>query len=122
MSQRMKGREDIQACVFALFAEQGWEQIALSDRIEQDLRARGDDLWPVFVALHDEFGVNFTTLDFDRFFHGEYYRIRDFVWAMLKTLLGKEISDREECTVAHLVAVSEEGYWFDPPPKVWSQT
>ncbi len=115
MGSLVENKDEIEARILELFAEQGWEKIALSDRIEQDLGVRGDDLWPIILALHDEFGVNFKPLNYDRFFHGEYYRFRDLLWLLLRKVSGRETSDREECTVGHLVDVVRTGCWFDPP-------
>ena len=110
----MTDRHEIEARVLALFAKQGWEEISLSDRVEQDLCVRGDDLYPIEVALHEEFDVDFSSLDYERFFHGEYFRFRDMIWYLAKKIFGREYTDREECTVAHLVDVAEQGYWTDP--------
>ncbi|TNE57340.1 MAG: DUF1493 family protein [Alphaproteobacteria bacterium] len=85
-----------------------------STRIEQDLHLRGDDLWRVLERITAEYGTDFSALEWKKFFHGEYWRLRDMFWAIQNRWFGIATTDRPEVTVGHLIDVIERGQWFDP--------
>ena len=75
-----------------------------------DLGLFGDDAFELLEAIHTDCGVDFSDLDFDRYFpnetEGGYYW-----WGRRIGLWRKRFVP---LTVGHLDAVIERRQWFDP--------
>ncbi|MBP7051886.1 MAG: DUF1493 family protein [Phycisphaerae bacterium] len=88
------------------------EKIGLSARLRQDLGVDGDDVDDLFLALRDEFGTDFSGLDFPRHFREELHMLSPLFFLYRGLAHGRW--GNGTITVKHLVRVVQAGRWVDP--------
>ncbi len=86
------------------------ESVTPEARLMQDQYLRGDDATDFLGILMSKYDIDFQNMNFDRYFHGEYYGLRDMYYALMK----KDDPRKEPLTVKHIVDVIVKGEWFDP--------
>jgi hypothetical protein len=88
----------------------GSKRVSTQSRLLQDFSIAGDDALEVLEILRGEFGVDLSGLRFESYFPGESDALGDH----LRRKLGFKQTDKVPVTVKHLIAVVQQGRWFDP--------
>jgi hypothetical protein len=80
--------------------------------IYHDVHIAGDDAFELFEETSKIYSTKFHGFLFGHYFPGE----TESLWHYLKSCLGFADRSRKSLTFGHLVAVVEQGAWFEPIP------
>jgi len=87
--------------------------LPMSVRLYQDLQIAGDDASELLEGISRTYGTSFQGFSFSSYFPDE----TEACWFYLKSFFGFRDRTRKPLTLGHLIAVVEEGVWFEPAPE-----
>lgn len=86
------------------------KSITPDSQVYHDLGLRGTDAYELLQFVESKFSVDFAGFRFKRYFHGEYFGVKDII----RYMFGIYDESKARLTVGHLVDVAMAGEWHEP--------